>query len=324
MTTVFQIPEDHDQRFKVLIREFFGDFLRLFFVDWAARFDLDAVEWLDTELLPDPPDGSRHKADLVAKLKTLEAVEPDHWIALVHIEVESAEQSTLIKPRLPSYYLHLRERYGYPVLPIVLYLQVGLDGIGVDSVVEKFWELETLKLQYLYVGLPRLDGESYIHGENWLGVALASLMKLPEERIAELGLLAFQKLNSAGLNEQRTFLLNDCFDTYLEIDDKLRKAIVGRIQFHRQKGDTTMRQNKSMFAIMREEGIAEGREEGREDGLAEGLRLGRLELIEAQLDSKFGTLAEASLKTLRSLTDAEIRNLGLKLAEAESLAELGL
>ncbi len=31
---------DHDQRFKTLIQEFFADFLRLFFADWAARFDL--------------------------------------------------------------------------------------------------------------------------------------------------------------------------------------------------------------------------------------------------------------------------------------------
>jgi hypothetical protein len=51
---------DHDQRFKTLIQEFFADFLRLFFADWAARFDLSKIEWLDKELLPDPPEGSRH------------------------------------------------------------------------------------------------------------------------------------------------------------------------------------------------------------------------------------------------------------------------
>jgi hypothetical protein len=46
---------DHDQRFKALIREFFGYFLRLFFADWADRLDCDAVEWLDKEVFPDPP-----------------------------------------------------------------------------------------------------------------------------------------------------------------------------------------------------------------------------------------------------------------------------
>jgi hypothetical protein len=46
---------DHDQRFKALIREFFGDFLRLFFAPWAERFDLGSVEWLDKEVFPDHP-----------------------------------------------------------------------------------------------------------------------------------------------------------------------------------------------------------------------------------------------------------------------------
>jgi len=38
---------DHDQRFKALIREFFPDFLRLFFADYARRFDFSNVDWLD-------------------------------------------------------------------------------------------------------------------------------------------------------------------------------------------------------------------------------------------------------------------------------------
>ena len=59
---------DHDQRFKNLIREFFADFLRLFFADWAERLDCEHVEWLDKEVFPDPPEGTRNILDLVAKL----------------------------------------------------------------------------------------------------------------------------------------------------------------------------------------------------------------------------------------------------------------
>lgn len=62
---------DHDQRFKALVREFFPDLLRLFFGEWAARFDLSHVEWLDKELTPDPPDGERHILDLVAKVRAV-------------------------------------------------------------------------------------------------------------------------------------------------------------------------------------------------------------------------------------------------------------
>ncbi len=60
---------NHDQRFKTLIKDFFPDFLRLFFPEYADRLVLDSVHWEPTELLPHPPDGSRHHLDLVAKLK---------------------------------------------------------------------------------------------------------------------------------------------------------------------------------------------------------------------------------------------------------------
>ncbi len=145
-------PQDHDQRFKALIREFFADFLRLFFHEWAVRFDLSTIEWLNTEILPDPPDGSRHVLDLVAKLRALEPIEPKSsddplaWLALVHIEVESQDYTTRLKHRLPTYALHLRDRYRLPVLPIVLYQNVGLDGIGTDSHDIQFWELDVHRM----------------------------------------------------------------------------------------------------------------------------------------------------------------------------------
>lgn len=169
---------DHDQRFKALIQEFFGDFLRLFFNTWAERFDLEHVEWLDKEMLPDPPDGKRHQLDLIARLNAKQPIEgqnvekPDEWLALVHIEIESPDQTTSIKSRLPAYYVSLRQKHQLPVLPIVLYLKVGLDGIGIDTFEERFWELCPLKFTYLYVGLPRLNAVEYVRGDNWLGVAL--------------------------------------------------------------------------------------------------------------------------------------------------------
>ena len=47
--------QDHDQRFKTLIQEFFGDFMRLFFARWAERLDCSSPEWLSQEAFPDPP-----------------------------------------------------------------------------------------------------------------------------------------------------------------------------------------------------------------------------------------------------------------------------
>ncbi len=184
---------DHDQRFKALIREFFGDFLRLFFADWAAKVDLATVEWLETEALPNPPEGSRHQLDLVARIRTTERVsilqgeDADSWILLIHVEIEARDQTTRVKPRLPIYYMHLRQTHQLPVLPIVLYLKVGLEGVGIDVYQEMIGGLDALTFKYLYVGLPGLDGVEYVQGENWLGVALSALMRIPREQMVWLG-----------------------------------------------------------------------------------------------------------------------------------------
>src|SRR3954452_9605902 len=115
---------DPDQRFKALIQEFFEDFLLLFFADWAARLDCSKVEWLDKEVFPDPPEGTRRVLDLVAKLPTRQGIansgpeELEQWLALVHIEIESPDKATPLRPRRFRYYVHLRDKYGMPVLPI--------------------------------------------------------------------------------------------------------------------------------------------------------------------------------------------------------------
>ena len=85
---------DHDQRFKHLLREFFADFLLLFFPEKAAGFDLTTIEWLDQEIFIDPPEGERRYLDLLAKLRRKQRAAGGSgapWIeelALVHVEID--------------------------------------------------------------------------------------------------------------------------------------------------------------------------------------------------------------------------------------------
>src|SRR5262249_22820651 len=155
---------------------------------------------LDKEVFPDPPEGSRHVLDLVGHVPTRLGVpgqrpgETERWLALVHIEIESPDRVKPLRPRVFNAYVNLRRSSGLPVLPIGLYLQVGLNGIGLDVYEEHFWELRPVHFEYLYVGLPALDGVQYVQGDNWLGVALAALMRIPRDRVAWLGAEALRRL----------------------------------------------------------------------------------------------------------------------------------
>jgi hypothetical protein len=89
-------------------------------------------------VFPEPPEGKRRFLDLVAKVATKDIVpsqrpgQKDSRIALIHVELEHEDSVASLRPRMFDYYQHLRDRHGLPVLPIGLYLRVGLEGVGVD------------------------------------------------------------------------------------------------------------------------------------------------------------------------------------------------
>ena len=183
------VSPDHDQRLKVLLKEFFEQFFRCFFPEWAELFDFLSVEWLDKEVFLAPPDGDKRLLDLVAKLRLREGAPPPRegladLVVLVHIEVEAADSVAPLRPRFCEYYVQLRRDTQMPVLPIGLFLRVGLDGVGWDAYEEHFWEHRILRFEYAYLGLPALDGEKYALGENLIGAALSTLMKVPADRKA--------------------------------------------------------------------------------------------------------------------------------------------
>src|SRR5437764_2368195 len=221
---------DHDQRLKVLLKEFFEAFFGCFFPAWAARFEFTDIDWLDKELFLAPPLGERRQLDLVARLRLRPGAPPPRvgvtdLVALVHVELESRASAMAFRPRMFEYYVQLRRETGLPVLPIGLFLRVGLDGIGWDAYEEHFWGQRLLRFEYAYVGLPALDGEPYATGENLLGVALSALMRVPPERRAELHAEGLQRIARSGENDFRRYLLAECLEGYADLDEAQRQRL---------------------------------------------------------------------------------------------------
>ena len=126
--------------------------------------------------------------------------------------------SRALRPRMFRYYKHLRRAHSLPVLPIGLYLRVGLEGVGIDVYEEHFWDLRPVHFEYLYVGLPALDAVEYVQGDNWLGVALSALMRIPKDREGWLGAEALRKIKDAALTDQQRYMLAECVQAYLPLD----------------------------------------------------------------------------------------------------------
>jgi hypothetical protein len=258
----------HDQRFKVLLQEFFAEFIQLFFPDWANRFDLGSIE----------------------------------WIALLHVEIESDEKVTPLRPRMFDYYWILQERYNLPVLPIGLYLRVGLQGIGWDVYEQWFWEHRLVHFEYPYIGLPALDAEQYLNGDNWLGVALAALMRIEPERRVWLKAEALRRLVAAPENDVRRFLLCECVQAYLPLDGPQLEEFNHLLVTERYAGV------RPMATTWFEQGKLQGERR----------------MVRRFLEKKFGPLSSVILARLESLTAEQLDEISEKYLQAHSLDELGL
>jgi hypothetical protein len=314
---------DHDQRLKVLLKEFFEAFFLAFFPDWAARFEFADIDWLDKELFLAPPRGEKRQLDLVARLKLRPGAPPPRegvtdLVALIHVEVESRDSVPAFRPRMFDYYVQLRRDTGLPVLPIALFLRLGLDGIGWDAYEEHFWEHRVVRFDYAYVGLPALDGEAYATGENLLGVALSSLMRQSADRRADLYAEGLKRIAGSGENDFRRFLLAECLEAYAELDEAQRGRLQGLLQTEAYREVEPLM--KTTYERGIEQGIERGIERGIECGIEQGERRSALRLMEA----KFGPLTPEVRQRVEALSSEAVARLQLDLLRAQALEELHL
>ena len=276
---------DHDQRFKNLLQEFFAEFVQLFFPDWAERFDFAGLEWLNAEVFPDPPQGERRYLDLVARLPTRQVVpamrpgEEDAWVAVLHVEIEWPDAVAPLRPRMFDYYWMMRSRHRLPVLPIGLYLRVGLDGVGWDVFQETFWERRLVHFEYPYVGLPALDAERYVAGDNWLGVALSALMRIPEERRVWLRAEALRRSVACPESPMRRFLLCEVVQAYLPLEGPQLEEFNHLLVTEKYAGV------RPMATTWYEQGLEQGLEQGQRRHAAKADRAA----IRAAQSGGFGT-----------------------------------
>jgi hypothetical protein len=298
---------DHDQRLKVLLKEFFEAFFRCFFPAWADRFEFHDIDWLDKELFLAPPQGEKRQLDLVARVKLRPGAPPPRagitdLVALVHVELESRASTPAFRPRMFDYYVQLRRDTGLPVLPIALFLRLGLDGIGWDAYEESLWERRIVRFEYAYVGLPALDGEQYASGENLLGVALSALMRLPAERRAEWFAEGLKRIAGSGENDYRRFLLAECLESYAELDETQKERLQALL--HTEAYQEVEPLMKTTY----------------ERGIEQGERRSALR----QLEAKFGPLSLKVKEQVEALSPEALAQLQIDVLKAHALEELHL
>jgi len=294
---------NHDQLFKTVLRDGFAEFLSLFLPELAARFDLSAVRWLDKELFANPPDGPHHVLDLVAELTTLGG--DATTLALVHVEVESADSVTSIEERLPDYYHYLRRSQRKPVQPVVVFLKVGLDGIGTREIHDPPVGKPVATYRYEYIGLPALPAVEYLRGDNPVGVALSVLMNTPKGSRLDLGVEAFRRLSDAPISDGRKALLGDCVETYIELPPEELTRFRGILEANATGRVPPVNKTRVQIAeeIAAERGMERGVQQGMQQGMQQGIERERKASVLKVLAARIGAVPPDLAAQVEAMTD---------------------
>ena len=307
---------DHDQLFKTVLQTYFQDFLQLFYPEVAGQVDFQSVHFLDKELFTNLPEGRRREPDIVAQIKTHDG-SPE--IVLVHVEVQLRRERDF-EERMFQYYAMLWLRYRIPILPIVIYLRGGREGLVEEEYRVRLFGRERLRFRYESIRLAPLDAGEYLGKGNPLGAALAALMD--RRKVGEpvgLRALMMQRVAESDRDDARKFLLLNLIETYFKL------TAVQKESFSRLLSKKEFREAREMEVTWADEIREEGRKEGLEKGRHAGLVAGKRDTLLQQLATKFGSLPEETtfrVQAMESLDELD-RYLG-RVLSANSLDEMGL
>ena len=306
---------DHDQFFKNLLQEFFGDLLRIVVPELAPRLRTEEPTFLESELFTSFLGGRRRQLDLVARVEARSG-EPE--VVLVHVEIERRARRTMGR-RLLDYMMLLWLEHHLPVVPIVVYLRGGKPDIAREEVRLEVSGHCFLSFWYLAFGLSRSQADEYLARPEPLAWGLAALMKRGERTVAGHRLACLSPITGAELTDRQRFLLVNCVETYLQLDETAREEYEALLT---ERGNQEVATMETTWADkIRQEGIEVGVRRGMKEGKEEGKR----DLLLEQLERRFGPLSQATVKRVRSLTSSEeLSRLAARVLDAPSLEDLGL
>jgi len=197
----------HDQLFKDFLRAFLQECLELVYPELAERLDFKTLRLLDKELFTDFPEGTTREADLVAEIETRDG---SPRLVVIHIEVQLRTKPDFPE-RMYRYFTMLWLRHAVPIVPIVLYLRGGREGVAVHQYMMHSFELEQVRFRYRSVALARLEAQSYVASGNAVAAALAALMNRRDTKdTLTLRAVMFQRVAESVLDDARKLLLSAC------------------------------------------------------------------------------------------------------------------
>ncbi len=309
---------DHDRSFKELLTTFFAEFLELFLPEVLQYLDVESVTWLDKELFTDIAAGERLEADLVARARFRDG----EAFFLFHIESQAQPQDDFAE-RMFRYFIHLYQKYGLPVYPIVIFSYASPRTAQPDSFSISFPDFDVCAFHYRVIQLNRLHWRDYLNTSNPVATALMAKMQIAKKDRPRVKAECLRLLVTLRLNPAKMQLIFGFVDTYLRLSAEEYQ------EFRQTLAQIAPESEEKIMPLMgqsEERGWLRGVQEGMQTGLQEGIQTGRQEgaqtLLLRMLEHRVGPLDELTRTHLAALPWPQLEELGMAVPDFTSAKDL--
>lgn len=261
---------DHDQLFKLLITEFFREFVELFLPNEAPIINFSRITFLDKEYFTDIAGGRRKQLYLVVQVGRKDGGEE---FILVHVEFQS--QKVVDFPRrMYQYYCQLFLRHGKPIIPVAIFADDAVWRRPVnDEYQVQFSNQVYVWFRYHLIKLKVYDYRQFLDSENPLTYALMAKMGYDRQQRTKLKGDFLRLILGAKINPARKNILIDFVEAYMRLNAQEQKEFDAIIT-----AEPKFKEVKEMVTVYEQRGIEKGLiQEGRE-------------MIVEALDERFGTV----------------------------------
>jgi predicted transposase YdaD len=306
------MSDDYDSPWKEAILRYFPEFMAFYFPEAHAQIDWSAPHvFLEQELAQVTHDAQLGKRRLDKLVRVTQRAGPEQWV-LIHVDVQGYYDRNFGE-RMFVYNYRIFDRYRRPVASLAVLADRG-----------KRWRPNSFKyalfgcevgIQYPVVKLTDFQGrldELLSHDNVFALVTVAHLLTQqfrgkPVQRYAAKWQLA-RLLYERSWEKQRIVDLFAVIDWMLAVPPAMERELLANI---RQLEKELEMPYMNPFEKL-------GRELGREEGRAEGIR----QMLELQLERRFGPLPMDTCQRLEHANPTDLLRWGSAVLTAPSLDEV--
>jgi hypothetical protein len=285
----------HDQLFKLLLTNFFTEFVELLLPEVMKYLDTETIEFQPMELFTDLTSGESHKVDVLVKAR----FRGTDTCFLIHVENQASSEAAFNR-RMFRYFGRLHDRFDLPIYPVAL--------LSYDSPLRpepsrydvEFPDLHVVDFRFRVLQLNRMSWRRYGNSGNPVAAALMTKMRIAPGERRRVKLECVRLLATLSLNPAKTRLISTFIYKYLKLNDS--ESVAFQRDLNRLEPDV---RERAMYLT--------------NDWIEEGRHSEAQRFVIRLLERRFEALPQSISARLPKLTTDQLENLGASLVGETSL-----